>query len=89
MDACARERGTAIEAARISAVVDTNHGGARPGAGRERTFPEATVARALHLPPAFWAVLDELEGSRSAAFVRALQDDQLVERLRVALIGDP
>lgn len=61
------------------------HGGARDGAGRRRRFHDATEPRTLRLPPAFWRYLETLDGSRSAAFVEALGDDDHVKFLRRTL----
>lgn len=60
-------------------------GGRRPGAGRKARFGEPTVPASLHLPASFWAILEEIGGSRTDAFCTAIEDDELVERMREVL----
>ncbi len=64
------------------------HGGARRGAGRPRKFATPAVARSLHLPEAFWAILEAIEGSRSEAFTVALRSEKIVRQLRRTLLDD-
>src|SRR5690606_37686919 len=54
--------------------------------GRPRHFDEVQITKALSLPPAFWAILDELRaeaGSYGRAFIRAVESDECVARMRV------
>ncbi len=65
--------------------VRPKHGGARPGSGRPSHFSAPAVTGTLHLPQAFWDVLDSIEGSRSLALRTAVSDRTMLARLRRTL----